>query len=130
MIKRTLPWGDILHEMVEHNDTLYLAGLVGEDTTQGIEAQSESVMAQLDRLLKAHGSDMSCILQATIYMTDLADKPAFNEVWKRWIKAEHMPGRATIGIGALNPGELLEMVVIAAKKPKGSSAKKAPPRKK
>lgn len=117
-IKRTLPWGGILHEVVEHNDTLYLAGLVGEDITQGIEGQSESVMRQLDTLLEAHGSDLSCILQATIYMTDLADKPAFNEVWKRWIEPKHLPGRATIGIGALNPGELLEMVVIAAKKPK------------
>lgn len=115
-IKRTLPWGGILHEVVEHNDTLYLAGLVGEDTTQGIAGQSESVMSQLDRLLTAHGSDMSCILQATIYMTDLAHKSAFNEVWARWIKPEHMPGRATIGIAALNPGELLEMVVIAGKK--------------
>lgn len=126
MIKRTLPWGEILHEVVEHNDTLYLAGLVGEDTTQGIEAQSESVMSQLDRLLKAHGSDVSCILQATIYMTDLADKPAFNEVWKRWIKPEHMPGRATIGIASLNPGELLEMVVVAAKKPRRAPSRKAP----
>lgn len=116
MIERTLPWDGILHEVVEHNGTLYLAGLVAEDTTQGIEGQSESVMAQLDRLLKAHGSDLTCVLQATIYMTDLAMKPAFNAAWKRWIKATDMPGRATIGIAALNPGELLEMVVVAAKK--------------
>lgn len=116
MIKRTLPWEGILHEVVEHSDTLYLAGLVGEDTAQDITGQSESVMAQLDRLLKAHGSDLSCLLQATIYMTDLSEKAAFNAVWKRWIPAEHMPGRATIGVAALNPGERLEMVVIAAKK--------------
>lgn len=127
MIKRTLPWGEILHEVVEHKDTLYLAGLVGEDATQGITAQSESVMAQLDRLLQAHGSDMSCILQATIFMSDLADKPAFNEVWKRWIKGENMPGRATIGIAALNPGERVEMVVIAAKKPQRGTKKKSKP---
>ena len=116
MIKRTLPWGDILHEVVEHNDTLYLAGLVGEDLSQGIEGQAESVMQQLDRLLAAHDSDLAHVLQATIYMTDLADKPAFNAVWKRWLKPEHMPGRATIGIAALNPGELLEVVVVAGKK--------------
>ncbi len=118
MIKRTLPWDGILHEVVEYKDTLYLAGLVGEDTKQEIEGQSESVMRQLDKLLTSHGSDLSCILQATIFMTDLKNKPAFNSVWKRWIKKKDMPGRATIGIAALNPGELLELVVIAGKKPK------------
>lgn len=118
MIKRTLPWEGILHEVVEHGDTLYLAGLVAEDVSQGIEGQSESVMTQLDRLLRAHGSDLACLLQVTIYMTDLADKAAFNAVWKRWIAPQHMPGRATIGIGTLNSGERLEMVVVAAKSPR------------
>jgi enamine deaminase RidA (YjgF/YER057c/UK114 family) len=124
MIRRTLPWSGILHEVVEHGDTLYLAGLVADDPTQGIEAQSESVMAQLDRLLTAHGSDLTCLLQVTIYMTNLAHKAAFNAAWMRWIGEGDMPGRATIGVAALNPGELLELVAIAAKAPKRNGRKR------
>jgi enamine deaminase RidA (YjgF/YER057c/UK114 family) len=118
MIKRTSSWEGILHEVVEHKDTLYLAGLVADDITMGIEGQSESVMQQLDRLLTQHGSDLKHVLQATIFMVRLEQKPDFNAVWKRYIPESHTPGRATIGVADLGPGVLLEMVVTAARKPK------------
>ncbi len=116
MIRRTLPYGGILHEVVEHNGTLYLAGLVSENLDLDITGQSEDVMRQLDALLTAHGSDRAHVLQATVYMADLNQKAGFNEVWKRFFAAEHLPARAAIGIADLGPKVLLEMVVIAAKR--------------
>lgn len=115
MIKRSAPYAGLLHEVVEHNGTLYLAGLVSEDLSLDITGQSEDVMRQLDTLLKAHGSDLHHVLQATIYFSDLGLKPGFDAVWKRWLGADHLPARAGIGVADLGPRVLLEMVVIAAK---------------
>ena len=115
MIKRSGSYGGILHEVVEHNDTLYLAGLVAEDLAQDMSGQAEDVMKQLNTLLSAHESTLRHVLQATIYLSDLALKPGFDEVWKRWVAAEHLPARTGIGVADLGKGVLLEMVVIAAK---------------
>lgn len=115
MIKRASSYGGILHEVVEHNGTLYLAGIVAEDLGQDIQGQAEDVMRQLDTLLKAHGSDVTHILQATIYFADLTLKSGFDSVWKRWLGAQHLPARAGIGVADLGKDVLLEMVVIAAR---------------
>lgn len=116
MIKRTASYGGILHEVVDHNGTLYLAGIVAEDLTRDMAGQADDALGQLDTLLKAHGSDRAHVLQATIYFTDLALKPAFDAVWKRYFAAEHLPARAGIGVADLGPRVLLELVVIAAKR--------------
>ncbi len=115
MIKRSASYGGILHEVVEYNGTLYLAGIVAEDLDLDITGQSEDVMRQLSALLSAHGSGMDRVLQCTIYLSDLKLKPAFDAVWKRAFKPEHLPARAGIGAGDLGPRVLLEMVVTAAK---------------
>ncbi|MEZ5854833.1 MAG: RidA family protein [Hyphomicrobiaceae bacterium] len=114
-IERNAPYGGILHEVVEHNGTLYLAGIVSEDLSLDMTGQAEDVMRQLVALLQANGSGLSHILQATIYFSDLAQKPAFDAVWKRHIGEDHMPARAGIGVADLGPKVLLEMVVTAAK---------------
>ena len=46
-IKRSAPYGGILHEVVEHNGTLYLAGIVSEDLSVDMTGQAEDVMRQL-----------------------------------------------------------------------------------
>jgi len=115
MITRSAPYGGILHEVVEHAGVLYLAGIVAEDLSLDMAGQAEDVMRQLEALLTAHGSDLTRILQATIYLADLAQKPAFDAVWKRRIGAEHMPARAGIGVADLGPRVLVEMVVVAAR---------------
>lgn len=115
MIKRSAGYGGILHEVVEHGDTLYLAGIVAEDLTQGMSGQAEDVMRQLDVLLKANGSDLAHILQATIYVADLGQKASFDVVWKKWLEEKHMPARAGIGVADLGANVLVEIVVVAAK---------------
>jgi enamine deaminase RidA (YjgF/YER057c/UK114 family) len=115
MIKRTSSWGGILHEVVEHNGTLYLSGIVAEDLEQDIEGQAEDVMRQLKALLQANGSDLAHLLQATVYLSDLSQKPGFDAVWKRWLAPGHLPARAGIGVADLGPGVLVELVVVAGK---------------
>ena len=115
MIQRSSSYGEILHEVVEHNGVLYLAGTVGEDSSADMTGQMRSITEQIDQLLAAHGSNKDKILSATIYMTDLTQKPALNAVWKEWLNAAHLPARAGIGVADLGPGVLVEIMVIAAK---------------
>jgi enamine deaminase RidA (YjgF/YER057c/UK114 family) len=115
MITRTLPYGGILHEVVDHNGTLYLSGIVAEDVSRDMAGQAEDVFKQLDTLLTAHGSDRRHVLQATVYLTDLSLKPAFDAAWKHFFATAHLPARAGIGVADLGPRVLLELVVIAAR---------------
>ncbi len=113
-IKRTGPYGGILHEVVEHNGVLYFGGLVAEDLTADIEGQTADMFRQADALLAQHGSDKTRILSALVFLPDLALKDGFNKVWKGYFAPEHLPARAAIGIGDLGPGVLVEMVLTAA----------------
>ncbi len=115
MIKRTGNHNDILHEIVEHNGTLYLAGVVTEDKTLDMTGQAKSVFGQIDALLKEHGSSKDKLLTALILITDMTDKPAMNVVWKSWLAPKNLPTRATIGVSDLEPNIRIEVVVTAAK---------------
>jgi enamine deaminase RidA (YjgF/YER057c/UK114 family) len=116
MITRHLPWNELLHEVVEYQGILYLAGIVAEDLTVDMTGQASDCMAQLERLLRAHGSDLGHVLQVTIYIADLAEKAAFDAVWRRTFPPAALPARAGIGVADLGPGVKVEIVAIAAKR--------------
>ena len=115
MIKRTLPYAGMLHEVVEHDRTLYLAGIVSEDLSLDMTGQAKDCMRQLKTLLDGHGSSMSHVLLSTIYIADLAEKPAFDAVWKASFAEGEWPARAGIGAGNLGQDVKVEIVVTAAK---------------
>ena len=114
MVERHSPYGGILHEVVAHAGTLYFAGIVAEDLSLDMEGQARDVLAQLDALLAAHGSDRSHVLQATAYVVNLNEKTGFNRAWTEFFAEADMPARATIGIADLGPGVMLELVATAA----------------
>jgi enamine deaminase RidA (YjgF/YER057c/UK114 family) len=115
MIKRISPYEGLLHEVVEHNDVLYIGGIVAEDTSLDMAGQANDVLGQLSRLLAGLGSDLSKVLQATIFVTNLGEKPALNAAWKSHFSEAHLPARATIGVADLGAGVKLEMTAIAAR---------------
>lgn len=115
MINRVLPYEGLLHEVVEHNGVLYIGGIVPEDTSLDVSGQANDVLKQLAQLLKTLGSDLSKVLQVTIYMTDLEEKAEFNAAWKAHFPEAHLPARAAIGVADLGPGVKLEMTAIAAR---------------
>ena len=114
MIKRHSPYAGLLHEVVVHAGTLYFGGIVAEDTSLDMEGQARDVLAQLDALLAANGSDRKHVLQVTAYIVDLSQKDGFNRAWREFFGADHLPARAGIGVDALGPGVRLELVVTAA----------------
>lgn len=114
-IKR-LHVGKRLSEVAIHNSTIYLAGQIAEDTTQGIVGQTREVLGHVDRLLAEAGSDKTCILSCQIYIADMKDFAGMNEVWDDWVPAGHTPPRATVEAKLANPACLVEIVIVAAER--------------
>lgn len=112
-IKR-LHVGKRLSETAIHNETVYLAGQIADDTTQGIEGQTREVLANIDRLLNEAGSDKTCILMCQIFISDMGNFPGMNSVWDEWVAQGHTPPRATVEAKLANPACLVEIVVTAA----------------
>jgi enamine deaminase RidA (YjgF/YER057c/UK114 family) len=112
-IKR-LHVGKRLSEVAIHNNTVYLAGQIANQTGADIKGQTAEVLAAIDTLLAEAGSDKSRILTAQIFITDLALFPAMNEVWEAWVVPGQTPCRATVEAKLANPACLVEIVVVAA----------------
>jgi enamine deaminase RidA (YjgF/YER057c/UK114 family) len=114
MMVQRFDTGARLSEMVVHNGTAYLAGQVAADGSQDMRGQTQQVLAAIDALLARAGSDKSKILMAQIFITDLAEFPAMNEVWEAWLPKGAAPSRATVQAKLARPEWKVEIVVTAA----------------
>lgn len=106
--------GPRLSEMAIYNGTIYLAGQIADDTSVDIQGQTRQVLESIDALLAQAGSDKSKILHAQIFLPDLGDFAAMNEVWEAWVVPGHAPTRATVQAALANPKWKIEVVVTAA----------------
>ena len=106
--------GKRLSEIVVHNNTIYLAGEVPDDTAKDITGQTEEVLAKIEKLLKQAGSDKTKVLSAQIFLPDMKDFAAMNAVWEKWVVPGHTPARATVEARLANPAYKVEIMCIAA----------------
>jgi enamine deaminase RidA (YjgF/YER057c/UK114 family) len=103
-----------MSQAVIHGDLIWLAGQVGEPGDDVI-AQTRTALAEIERLLAAAGSDKSKILNATIWLADIADFGAMNSVWDAWVDKDNPPARATSEAKLATSAYLVEIVVVAAR---------------
>jgi enamine deaminase RidA (YjgF/YER057c/UK114 family) len=106
--------GDRLSEMTIFNNTVYLAGQVAADASQDMRGQTAQVLAAIDKLLAEAGTDKAHILMCQIFVKDLAEFPAMNEVWEDWLPPGDAPPRATVQANLAKPDWKVEMVITAA----------------
>jgi len=106
--------GDRMSEMTIHNGTVYLAGQIAGDASQDIRGQTAQVLAAIDKLLHEAGTDKAHILRCQIFIKDLSDFAAMNEVWEDWVAPGDAPPRATVQANLAKPEWKIEMVVTAA----------------
>ena len=104
-----------LSKVVEHNGTVYVAGTTAENKAVGMKQQTEQVLAKIDGLLAKGGTNKSKLLSATVYISDMAQKPAMNEAWLAWIDRKNPPTRACVAVELGSKETLVEIVVTAAK---------------
>lgn len=102
-----------------YNGVVYVAGQVPESTLDaGIAEQTAEVLATIDRVLAANGSDKTRILMCQIFLKDISEIGEMNKVWDQWVAADskNSPPRATVEAALANPKYRIEIVVTAAQK--------------
>jgi enamine deaminase RidA (YjgF/YER057c/UK114 family) len=107
--------GKRMSQAVIHNGTVYLAGIVAENTRgKSVLEQTKEVLAEIDRLLAEAGTDKTKLLKANIWLTDMAAFGEMNEAWDGWVAEGHTPARATVESKLAAPGYDVEIMVEAA----------------
>ena len=112
MIER-MDTGPRMSQIVKHNGTVYLAGQVGTGG-DSVADQTAECLRKVDALLERAGSDKTKILQAVIWLSDMAYFSEMNAVWDAWVPEGHAPARAC-GESKLAAADFsVEVTVIAA----------------
>ena len=83
-------------------------GIVGQTTPE----QTEQVLKNLGAILEAAGSGFELVVKTTVYLADMADFPAMNEVYTRYFP-NHKPARSTVQAAALPKAARVEIDAIA-----------------
>jgi reactive intermediate/imine deaminase len=105
-------------QAVRAGDTLYLSGQIPLDPATGelvggdIAEQTRRVFENLKAVLAAGGASFRDVVRVGIYLTDLGNFTAVNDVMKQYF-AEPYPARSTIGVAALPRGAAVEIDVVA-----------------
>ena len=103
---------------VREGEWIFVSGQIPLDPLTGqmvqgdVAAQSERVLKNIDALLAAAGATFADVVKTTVYLTDLVDFAAVNDVYGRWF-APPYPARATVQVAALPRGALVEIDAIA-----------------
>jgi len=98
------------------NGVVYLAGMVPECPQTDIRSQTADVLRQIDLRLAEAGSDKTRLLRVQIYLADIGDIAAMNEVWDAWVVPGHTPPRATVQAALGDPAWRIEVVITAAQR--------------
>lgn len=103
-----------LSQAAVHGGLVYSAGIVADDPVPDARAQTEQILAQIDRLLAEGGSDKARILSATIWLADIRHYTAMNEAWDAWVAPGEAPARACVEAKLAAPPYWVEIRVVAA----------------
>jgi len=84
----------------------------GENVRGDVRAETERTLDNLSAVLAAAGSDLGHVVKTTVFLTDMADFGAMNEVYARRF-GDHRPARSTVGVAALPRGFKVEIECVA-----------------
>lgn len=106
-------------EAVRHGQTLYLSGQIGTGAggdlvSGGIKAEARQMMKNIAAALARNGSSMDRIIKCTVFLADMSEWQAFNEVYVSFFKAGRLPARSALGASGLALDARVEMECIAA----------------
>jgi reactive intermediate/imine deaminase len=113
----TAPYSDA----VRVGSTLYLAGVLGLDqegkiVSGGITPEAEKTMENLKSVVEANGSSLDRVAACEVMLADIAERDAFNEVYKKYWSQGKFPARHAFGVTGLYLGARVEIGCIAVEK--------------
>ena len=108
-------------QAIRTGDLLFTSGQVALDpatgalVSGGIEAQTTRVLENLKAVLAAAGLDMADVIKTTVFLKNMSDFAAMNEVYARYLAPEGVvpPARSTVAVAALPKDALVEIELIA-----------------
>jgi reactive intermediate/imine deaminase len=118
--KAPAPVGPYNQAIAAPGPFLFVAGQIPLDPVTGeivsgeISAQTEQVMANLEGILTAAGANWSNVVKTTVFLSDLANFGAMNQVYARYFPPETAPARACVEVARLPKDVLVEIECIAA----------------
>ena len=117
---KVLPPGLPFSEAVCVGNTLYVSGLIGiESKTMklvpgGLKAESIQTLEHIKTILKASGYSMRDVVKVNVFLADMKEWGAFNEVYKTYFKG-NMPARTAVGTNGLALGARVEVECVAVR---------------
>lgn len=111
-------------QAVSSGNLVYTSGQIALDPATGalagndIKTQTEQVCKNLSQVLNAAGSDLACAVKTTCFLADIADFAAFNEVYALFFDSK--PARSCVAVKQLPKNALVEIEVIAEKRPENA----------
>jgi 2-iminobutanoate/2-iminopropanoate deaminase len=106
------------NQAVKVGGLVFVAGQLGlrpgekEMVGPAIGEQTEQVMANLRAILEEAGSGLERLVKTTVFLQDLGDFAAMNEVYSKHV-GDRPPARSTVEVAALPSGALVEIEAIA-----------------
>lgn len=105
-------------QAIRAGELVFTAGQLGSDPTTGelveggVSRQAEQALANLAAILEAAGSGLDGLVKVTVFLADIGDWPALNEVYGRVIPQPY-PARSAFAVKALPKGALVEIEAVA-----------------
>src|SRR6476660_4283758 len=102
---------------VRVGNLLFLAGQIGTDTAGrvvpgGIQAEARQALNNIADVLKKSGSSMDQVVKCTVFMADMKEWPAMNEIYATYFR-NHYPARSAFGSTGLALNARMEIECIA-----------------
>ena len=92
-------------------------GLVDGALVDGLVAQTARSLENAEALLAGHGASLADVVKTTVFLADMADFAAMNQVYAKAF-GDHRPARSTVAVAGLPLGGLVE-IEVWARKPTG-----------
>jgi 2-iminobutanoate/2-iminopropanoate deaminase len=102
-------------EFVFASGQIPLDPATGRMVSDSIQAETHRVIQNVAAVLEAAGSSLDGVLKTTVFLTDLADFAAMNEVYRGYFP-DPAPARSTVQVAALPRGARVEIEVIARRR--------------
>lgn len=103
-----------MSQIVIHNGTIYLSGKTAQKEGD-IRQQTLEILQGIDNMLAEAQSSRSNLLSAQIWLKNMDDFDAMNEIWEDWLVDAIPPARACTQSTFAKPHYLIEIQVVAAK---------------
>jgi reactive intermediate/imine deaminase len=107
-------------EGVRVGPMLYLSGQLGNVPGElrlvegGLRAEARQTLQNIRSILIGQGLDLKHLVRCTVMLADMADWPAFNEVYREFFGDTPLPARSALGCNGLALGARVEIECIAA----------------